>query len=154
MCISGAAASLNGNANAESVAALIRLICTSIVLGGVFLTLGYFVSSLARSAAAAAGMAAGTWLIFVVLYDLGLLGAVVMDSGGWFTQSVFPWVMVANPADAFRLWNVAAADGVAMASGMVGATSALPLWAAPLSLLVWPLIGFALARFAFRKVEP
>ncbi|MCP4818372.1 MAG: ABC transporter permease subunit [Shimia sp.] len=150
----GAVAAFNGGASAESVVALIRLICTSIVLGGVFLTLGYFVSALARSAAAAAGMAAGTWLIFVVLYDLGLLGAVVMDSGGWFTQSVFPWVMVANPADAFRLWNVAAADGVAMASGMVGATSALPVWAAPLSLLVWPLIGFALARFAFRKVEP
>ena len=134
--------------------ALLRLIGTSVLLGGVFLTLGYMVSSLAKSATAAAGMAAGLWLIFVVLYDLGLLGAVVMDSGGWFTETLFPWLMVANPADAFRLWNIASSESVALASGMVGAASALPVWAAPLSLLLWPLLGFAFARLAFRSVEP
>ena len=93
-------------------------------------------------------------LIFVVLYDLGLLGAVVMDSGGWFTETLFPWLMVANPADAFRLWNIASSESVALASGMVGAASALPSWAAPLSLAIWPLLGFAFARLAFRRVEP
>lgn len=150
----GAVAAYFGGAGQDSVMALLRLIGTSVVLGGVFLTLGYMVSSLAKSATAAAGMAAGLWLIFVVLYDLGLLGAVVMDSGGWFTESLFPWLMVANPADAFRLWNIASSEGVALASGMVGAASALPVWAAPLSLMVWPMLGFALARLAFRRVEP
>ena len=99
-------------------------------------------------------MSAGLWLVFVVLYDLGLLGAVVMDKGGSFTQSVFPWVMVANPADAFRVWNIAASDGVAMTSGMAGAARALPVWAAPVSLLVWPFLAFGLATMAFRRVEP
>ncbi len=150
----GAVAAYMGGAGQESVLALLRLIGTSVVLGGVFLTLGYMVSSLAKSATAAAGMAAGLWLIFVVLYDLGLLGAVVMDGGGWFTQSLFPWLMVANPADAFRLWNIASSEGVALTSGMVGAAQALPVWAAPLSLLVWPVLGFGFARLAFRRVEP
>lgn len=150
----GAIAANMGGAGQESVLALLRLIGTSVLLGGVFLTLGYMVSSLAKSATAAAGMAAGLWLIFVVLYDLGLLGAVVMDSGGWFTETLFPWLMVANPADAFRLWNIASSESVALASGMVGAASALPVWAAPLSLLLWPLLGFAFARLAFRSVEP
>ena len=125
-----------------------------LALGAVFLALGYLLSALARGATAAAGLSAGLWLVFVVLYDLGLLGAVVMDKGGVFTQSVFPWVMVANPADAFRLWNIAATEGVAMASGMTGAAQALPAWAAPASLLIWPVLGFALARLAFRRVEP
>ncbi|KPA23652.1 ABC-2 family transporter protein [Shimia sp. SK013] len=150
----GAVAAYSGGAGAASLVALFRLIFTSVVLGGVFLTLGYLVSSLANSATAAAGMAAGLWLIFVVLFDLGLLGAVVMDGGGWFTQTLFPWIMVANPADAFRLWNIAGSEGVALSSGMVGAASALPIWAAPLSLLVWPFLGFGLARAAFRRVEP
>jgi Cu-processing system permease protein len=129
-------------------------VASSILLGAVFLVLGYAISAMAGSTTAAAGLSAGLWLVFVVLYDLALLGAVVMDSGGGFTQSVFPWVMVANPADAFRIWNIAASESVALTSGMAGAASALPSWAAPLSLLAWPVIGFLLARAAFGKVEP
>ncbi|WP_289042480.1 ABC transporter permease subunit [uncultured Aliiroseovarius sp.] len=150
----GAIAAWFGGAGADSLMALARLIGTSILLGAVFLALGYLVSALSRSATAAAGLSAGLWLVFVVLYDLGLLGAVVMDSSGDFTRSVFPWLMVANPADAFRVWNISASDGVAMASGMVGAAQALPAWAAPLSLIVWPLLAFGLARAAFKRVEP
>jgi Cu-processing system permease protein len=150
----GAIAAWFGGAGAESLTALARLVATSILLGAVFLVLGYAISALASSTTSAAGLSAGLWLVFVVLFDLALLGAVVMDSGGAFTQSVFPWVMVANPADAFRIWNIAASDSVALTSGMAGAASALPGWAAPLSLLAWPVVGFLLARAAFRKVEP
>lgn len=150
----GAVAVALGGASAESLTALARLVGTSVLLGAVFLALGYLLSALARGSAAAAGMSAGLWLIFVVLYDLGLLGAVVMDQSGWFTQSVFPWVMVANPADAFRVWNMAGSEAVALSSGMTGAAQMLPGWAAPASLLAWPVLGLILARAAFRKVEP
>lgn len=150
----GAIAAWFGGAGGDSLMALARLVLTSILLGAVFLVLGYALSALAGSTTAAAGLSAGLWLVFVVLYDLALLGAVVMDGDGSFTQSIFPWVMVANPADAFRLWNIAASDAVAISSGMAGAAAALPTWAAPLSLLAWPLLGFFLARAAFRKVEP
>lgn len=150
----GVVAAIYGGAGVESVVALLRLIGTATLLGAVFVAFGYSVSALAKSPAAAAGLAAGLWLVFVVLFDLGLLGAVVMDDGGTFTQTYFPWVMVANPADAFRVWNIAASDGVAIASGMGGAAQTLPVWAAPVSLLLWPLLGFGLARAAFRRVEP
>ena len=150
----GVVAGLSGGAGADSVIALARLIATATLLGAVFLVLGYVLSALARSPAAAAGLAAGLWLVFVVLFDLGLLGAVVMDNGGVFTQKIFPWVMVANPADAFRVWNIAGSEGVAMASGLGGAARMLPIWAAPVSLIIWPLLGFALARVAFARVEP
>ncbi|MCA8883852.1 MAG: ABC transporter permease [Rhodobacteraceae bacterium] len=150
----GIVAALYGGADAASLTALLRLILTSILLGAAFLALGYLMSGLAGSATGAAGLCAGLWLVFVVLYDLGLLGAVVMDSGGWFTRQLFPWVMAANPADAFRLWNVAASEGVAMTTGLSGAATALPVWAAPLSLLLWPVLALALARLAFARVEP
>lgn len=150
----GAVAAWFGGAGADSLLALVRLILTSIILGAVFVTLGYLISSLASSSTAAAGMSAGLWLIFVVLYDLGLLGAVVMDDGGDFTRTIFPWLMVANPADAFRVWNFAASDSVALTSGMTGAAQALPMWAAPVSLLIWPVIGFMMAKLAFSRTEP
>ena len=150
----GAVAAALGGAGADSLMALVRLVLTSILLGAVFLVLGYMLSALAGSATAAAGLSAGLWLVFVVLYDLGLLGAVVLDGDGVFTRQVFPWLLIANPADAFRVWNMAASEGVALSSGMVGAASALPGWAAPASLAFWLVAGFWLARAAFRRVEP
>lgn len=150
----GAVAALNGGADADSLAALLRLIATSVILGAAFLALGYVMSALCRSSTAAAGLCAGLWLVFVVLFDLGLLGAVVFDNGGTFTRVFFPWVMAANPADAFRLWNVSASDGVALTTGLTGAANSLPVWAAPLSLLAWPFLALGLARVLFARVEP
>jgi Cu-processing system permease protein len=150
----GLAAWLAGGAGAESAQALVRLIATAILLGASFLALGYAASALSGSGAGAAGLAVGLWLVLVVLYDLGLLGALVFDEGGAFTKHIFPWVLAANPADAFRLWNVAGSQDVALVSGMAGAGAALPAWTAPLSLLLWPVLALLLARAAFARVEP
>jgi Cu-processing system permease protein len=150
----GAIAASFGGVGAESLGALVRLMVTSVVVGAVFVTLGYLVSALAGSSAAAAGLSAGLWLVFVVLFDLALLAAVVLDGDGVFTREVFPWVMTANPADAFRLWNISGTEAVAIAAGMSGVADALPGWAAPVSLMVWPVVGFIAARAAFKWVEP
>ena len=96
--------------------ALIRLIVTSVALGATFLGLGYAISARSRRPSGAAGMAIGLWLVAVVLYDLGLLAAVIADNGGAFTRLVFPLALLANPADAFRLYNLAASEATAAAS--------------------------------------
>lgn len=150
----GVAAMLAGGAGPESLVSLARLVATAILLGASFLALGYAASALSGSGSGAAGLAVGLWLVLVVLYDLGLLGALVFDDGGAFTQHVFPWLLAANPADAFRLWNVAGSQQVALVSGMAGAGAALPGWAAPLSLFLWPVLALLLARAAFARVEP
>ncbi len=152
--LAGLAAWGVGGAGAESLRALARLIATAILLGAYFLALGYLASAFAGSVAGAAGLTAGIWLVLVVLYDLGLLGAVVFDDGGLFTTAVFPWLLAANPADAFRLWNVAESEQVALVTGMAGAADALPPWVAPLSLALWPVAALTLAWIAFRRVEP
>ena len=150
----GLAAAAAGGAGPESLAALLRLIGSSMLLGATFLALGYAVSALAGSTAGSAGMAVGIWLVLVVLYDLGLLGAVVADDGGFFTEALFPWLLALNPADAFRLWNVAGSGQVALASGMTGAAGALPGGAPLASLLLWPVAAFALARLAISRTAP
>jgi len=150
----GVASALAGGAGLESLMALTRLIATAILLGASFLALGYAASALSGSAAGAAGLAVGLWLVLVVLYDLGLLGALVFDDGGTFTKDFFPWLLAANPADAFRLWNVAGSQEVALISGMEGAGAALPGWATSLSLILWPGLALLLAWAAFRRVEP
>lgn len=134
--------------------ALVRLVLTSIALGATFLGLGYAISARARRPSGAAGLAIGLWLVAVVLYDLGLLAAVVADNGGVFTAQVFPVTLLANPADAFRLYNLTAAQATGAASGVAAASGAIPAWASGLSVALWPFAGFALALLSFRKVQP
>ena len=59
-----------------------------------------------------------------------------------------------HPADAFRVFNLSAAEAVAVAGGIGGAAGAIPLWQSAASLFVWPLAAIALAVTAFQKVRP
>jgi Cu-processing system permease protein len=131
-----------------------RLGWTSVLLGATFLGAGYALSALARRPSGAAGLAIGLWLGLVVLYDLGLLAAVVADNGRWFTTDLFPVALLANPADAFRLFNLSASEATAAASGVGGAAAAIPLWQSALSVVLWPLAAVTLATVAFRRVTP
>lgn len=139
---------------AQGLAALWRLTWTSVLLGATFLGAGYALSSLSRRPSGAAGLAIGLWLGLVVLYDLGLLAAVVADDGGTFTIAVFPKLLLANPADAFRLFNLASSEATAAAAGIGGAAATIPLWQSAASILLWPLAALALSITAFRKVTP
>ncbi len=152
--LAGAVAFWSDPASTSGLPALMRLTWTSVLLGATFLGAGYALSSLARRPSGAAGLAIGLWLGAVVLYDLGLLAAVVADDGGWFTTNLFPVALLANPADAFRLFNLAASEASAAAAGVAGAANAIPLWQSALSVAIWPLIALTLAAAAFRKVTP
>jgi Cu-processing system permease protein len=152
--LAGAAAFAFDPEAAAGLPALARLYATSLLLGAAFLGAGYAISALARRPGAAAGLAIGLWLLLVVLYDLGLLAAVVADSGGLFTTDVFPWLLLANPADAFRLYNLAASEAAGAAAGVAGAAITIPPGLALGSLGLWGAGAFGLAVLAFRRVTP
>ena len=151
-----AAAVTMGTATAEraGLGALLRLFWTSLVLGAVFLGVGYLISALSRRASGAAGLAIAVWLVLIVLYDLALLALVVADKGGALIARVLTPALVANPADAFRLYNLATSEATAAAAGLSGAASTIPpAW--PLAaLLIWPLAALSLAVLAFERVKP
>lgn len=134
--------------------ALGRLLWSSILLGATFLGVGYAASAMARRPSGAAGLAIGLWLGVIVLYDLGLLAAIVADNGGLFTTRIFPLALLANPADAFRLYNLAASQATSAAAGVAGAAQTIPVWASLTSILLWPIAALGLATAAFRKVTP
>jgi Cu-processing system permease protein len=139
---------------AAGLPALFRLFWSSALLGAAFLGIGYALSILARRPGAAAGLAIGLWLVAVVLYDLGLLAAVVVDNGGTFSTSVFPWLLLGNPADAFRIFNLASSEATAAAAGVGGAAGTIPAWQALASMIGWVAAAFALALAAFRRLTP
>ena len=68
--------------------------------------------------------------------------------------SVYLVPLLANPADAFRLYNLSASQATAAAAGVGGAANAIPLWQSLSSVLLWPLAALGLATAAFGKVTP
>lgn len=143
-----------GGAGAESALALLRLGWSAVLLGATFLAVGYAASAMARSAGAAAGLAVGLWLVFVVIYDLALLGALVADKDGTFTSLVFPYALAANPADAFRVFNLTLSGGTALATGIGSTGDSVPLWLVGGSLALWPAVALTLAHSLLRRIEP
>jgi len=150
----GILSALLGTVPSESWKSLALLYASAVVLGAAFLGLGYVVSCLVRQPAAAAGLVIGLWLVLVVLYDIALLGSLVADSGGVFTSHVFPWLLVLNPADAFRLLNLAGGEAALAASGISTALHSLPVYMPLVSLLVWPAAALLGAWCLFRRIEP
>jgi Cu-processing system permease protein len=133
---------------------LIRLFFTSLALGAAFLGIGYMVSAMVRQTGAAAGLVIIIWLVCVVLYDLALLGALVADANGGFTRNLFPYLLVANPADAFRLINMPVDTLVGLTSGIGAAAGVSGLAGQLTSLLLWPVLALFLASVAFYRIEP
>jgi len=143
-----------GSVSEASLLSLARLYATALLLGATFVALGYVISTIVRQPAAAAGLAIAAWLVGIVLYDIALLGALVADDGGTFTSAMFPWLMVANPADAFRLVNLAGIDNVVLGAGVGSLKGMLPGIVPLLALAAWPAAALLLAWSLFRRIEP
>ncbi len=151
----GLALTENGTAAAGEWQAFGAMMASSLLLGAAFLALGYLPSALVRERATAAGAAIGLWLIFVVLYDLTLLGLLIADEGQRIGQALISTLLVINPTDAYRLFNLAGSDGVGQVSGMAGLASAggfgpaIPL----LAILAWVALPLTATVLVFRKKE-
>ena len=91
--------------NAEALYHYAGFMLSAILLGMVFLSLAVMVSVIAKDRARASGAAIAVWFLFVLVYDLALLGVLVL-SGGAFGEELFPVLLLLNPADIFRLLNI------------------------------------------------
>ncbi len=140
---------------AESWAAFMAMTASSVLLGAVFVAIGYLVSALVADRATAGGIAIGIWLIFVVLYDMVLLGLLVADQGRMISGGTLDALLLFNPTDAYRLLNLSGSGDIAAASGMAGAVQTAALTPAVLlaALAAWVVGPMALAALAFSRRE-
>jgi len=111
---------LGEGSDAEAWRSFGALIGSSVLLGGIFLAIGYLISIVVRERATAAGLAVATWLVFVLLYDLALLGWLVADQGKHLTAQTFQIFLLLNPADVYRMFNLTGVPEVRQFSGMAG----------------------------------
>lgn len=145
-----------GTGSLAGLADFSRLIATSVLLGVCFFAIGYVLSSLTRQSGTAAAAAIAAWLVLVVLYDLALLGALVANPSGIFASQVFPYAVLLNPADAFRLFNLAALGASDLVGGMAGVSEALPFdpVLALASLVLFAGMALTASAFLIRRITP
>jgi len=151
-----AALSLTGAPiDAVSAVAFVSMVGSSILLGAGFIALGYLVSALVRERGTAAGIAIGIWLVFVLIYDMALIGLLVVDQGRTVSGGRLDALLVLNPTDAYRLFNLTSSENVGALSGMAGVAqnSALGPTALLAALCCWALVPLGLAAIAFSRRE-
>ena len=141
--------------DAASWAAFAAMIGSSVLLGAVFIALGYLVSALVAQRGTAAGIAVGIWLLLVLIYDMALLGLLVADQGRVVSAGVLDVLLMLNPTDVYRLYNLAGSANVSVFSGMAGLAGNVTLDPVLLLavLVAWAVLPLALASLAFARRE-
>ncbi|MBV1790321.1 ABC transporter permease [Marinobacterium sp. D7] len=155
----GAAAVILGLLNdsvswAELLPAFGLFILSAILLGWIFIAFSYLISTSVQEKSKAAGLALVLWFLFVLAFDLGLLGLLVATEGDLDAQ-LFPYLLLLNPTDIFRLIHISyfAEEQLSglMAIAQHVRLGTVALFAALVFWLVVPVL-LALWRFNRRKI--
>ena len=139
----------------EGWPAYAMMMASTLVLGSVFIALGYLVSVLVRERATAIGAAIGLWLVFVVLYDLLLFGVLTMDKGQLIGQQLFSMLMLVSPTDTYRVLNLSSFEGVSEAAGIAGVASEAGLSGTLLvsAMMLWVIVPLMGTLLVFQRRE-
>lgn len=149
-----AIASVTGS-SAGNWQAYVMMMASSWMLGGIFLALGYVISSLVAERATAVGAAIGVWMVGVVLYDFGLMSVLLADEEQTISQNLFSALIVVNPTDAYRIFNLTGFESVSQVAGMANIGVEFNL--SPMLLLfvmgAWIVLPLMIAIFRFSQRE-
>lgn len=131
------------------------MMASSLLLGAIFIALGYLISVLVDERATAAGAAIGLWLVFVVLYDLLLFGALLVDKGQSISKQLFSALMLVSATDTYRILNLSMFEHVSQAAGVAGVASEAGLSNALLIavLLCWVCVPLLATLLIFQRRE-
>ncbi len=141
---------------AENVDQLILLrsfsifMLSAILLGMVFICLAYVVSSWVSEKSKAAGMALVIWFFFVLIYDMGLLGMLVATEGRVHAE-LFPYLLLLNPTDIFRLINLVSFDANGTGILSIATDDSFSLSGLLFGMLLWVLLPFSFAYYRIVK---
>lgn len=135
--------------------AFAHMLGSSILLGAAFAALGTLASTIVRGRGTAAGIAIGLWLVLVLLWDMGLLGLLVADQEQRISAGLVDALLLLNPADTYRLFNLAGLEDVRLLSGMaaLGGESGLAPGLLLAALAAWTVVPLTAAAFLFSRRE-
>jgi len=129
-------------------------ILSAVMLGWVFVALAYLLSVTVSEKSRAAGLALIVWFVFVLVFDLLLLGMLVATQGAM-NAELFPYLLLLNPTDVFRLVNLTGLEAAQAYSGLISASSARLFHPSLLFgvLSLWVIVPLGLAALFFKRRE-
>ncbi len=126
-------------------------IASAILLGLSFTAIAYLISLLVSEKSKAAGFALITWFFFALAFDLALLALLVGSEQG-VSQQGLTSLMMLNPADIFRLVNLAGLDSSDVNGALaIAINSSLSQGQLFSILTAWVAVPLTAAIFIFRK---
>jgi len=134
-----------------AVGEYLRLLALALLLGAAFLALSFLVSLLARERGRAIASSVFVWLFAVFIFDLLLVGLLIV-SAGKVPAPLFAGLLLANPADVYRLlcfhWVGSTASPMGLASVV---ESGMPAGLLLGALVLWIVVPLALSYGLFRR---
>lgn len=126
-------------------------ILSATLLGLSFTAIAYLISLLSSEKSKAAGIALITWFFFALVFDLGLLALLVGTQSG-LNQSMLTFLMTLNPADVFRLVNLAGLDSSDVNGALAVAINAnLSQWQLFSILVGWIVLPLSVTSIIFKR---
>lgn len=124
---------------------------SAVLMGMAFLSLSLWLSVVAKDRMRASGMAIAMWFFFVLVFDLLLMGMLVVSKGS-LGSAVFASLLMLNPADVFRLLNIFGSQQVQTMYGLAtvmpgGLTDPMLLLGV---MLGWIVVPFLIANWRFK----
>lgn len=124
----------------------------SIVLGLIFLSVSFLVSILFKERTRVIAFTVFLWLFFVILYDLGLIGLLIVTNGS-VGNEIFSIFLTLNPIDVYRILNFLSIGELKVFLGL--ASIELPVYMnAPvlwIMSLLWVVIPLLMSYYLFKR---
>ncbi|WP_126454892.1 ABC transporter permease [Sulfuriflexus mobilis] len=128
-------------------------ILTTTLLGWVFIAMAYVISSLASEKSRAAGISLILWFWFVLIFDLILLGQLVLTKGAS-GNDWLAYLLLLNPTDVFRLANLASFEAARNYTGLAHMTASGSSFDSLMLtgvLVAWVIVPLLLALWLFNR---
>lgn len=136
----------------STVLSYLLFMLNSVFMGLIFLSVSFLVSILFSDRARVIAFTIFLWLFFAVLYDLGLVGLLIITKGV-VGNEVFSALLVLNPVDVYRVLNFLSIGELRVFLGLAavelpGYMNTPVLW---VITLLWVVMPLYLSYYFFKK---
>jgi Cu-processing system permease protein len=136
----------------DAVGTFLIFILNSVILGVIFLSVSFLISIIIYERTKVIALTVFLWLLFTLLYDLGLIGLLIITKGGIGTH-LFSLLLMFNPVDIYRILNFILIGEFNVLIGLTsvefpGYMGAPLLWGVS---LIWFLGPLVIGYYAFKR---
>ncbi len=136
----------------EAVGTFMIFIVNSVVLGVIFLSVSFLISILFYERTKVIALTIFLWLFFTILYDLGLIGLLIVTKGSIGTE-VFSMLLMLNPVDIYRILNFISIGEFKVLIGL--ASVDLPVYIRSYMLwgisMIWIIAPLGISYYYFKR---